>query len=168
VAARAWRGAGEVAKVDTIQGPSDGCPRVALALGQGSAHTGSRPATPVILAHPSKPHIAVIGRAGALTTARERIGHAWVLGSPLPGFGPARRVLQWLLPPTPRLTGRDIRYLEFSAPVPFLPETNRLLFRSRHFGGLNSHRRRPRSRGTVCQEEITERDNDERADDDAK
>jgi len=129
----------------------------------------SRPAKPVILAHPSKSHIAVIGRAGTLTTARERIGHAWVLGSPLRGFGPARRVLQWLLPPTPRLTGRDIRYLEFSAPVPFLPETNRLLFRSRHFGGLNSHRRRrPRSRGTVCQEEITERDNDERADDDAK
>ena len=167
MAAGAWRGAGEVAKVDTIQGPSDGCPRVALALGQGSAHAGSRLAKPVILATLRTPH----RRHRPCRRSDDRARAYWACLGSRKSFArlrPARRVLQWLLPPTPRLTGRDIRYLEFSAPVPFLPETNRLLFRSRHFGGLNSHRRRRRSRGTVCQEEIAERDNDERADDDAK
>jgi hypothetical protein len=42
-------------------------------LGQGIAHTESRPAKPTILAPPSKSRVAVIGGAGALTTARERI-----------------------------------------------------------------------------------------------
>src|SRR5437868_13435770 len=127
-------------------------------------HAGSRPAKPVILATLQTPH----RRHRPCRRSHDRARAYWACLDSLRGFVQLGAFFRWLLPPTPRLTGRDIRYLEFAAPVPFLPETNRLLFRSRNFGGLNSHRRRRRSRGTVWQEEITERDNDERADDDAK